>query len=55
MNPHTLKDVFDAKAARRARLAKLSINEKVDLIEKLQELGRTMIAARESLPKPGDP
>jgi len=52
MKPDTLEDILDAKQARRARLAALSIDEKIDLIEKLQEFGRTMMSARESLPQP---
>jgi len=56
MTPSDLPDILAAKQARRARLANLSIDEKIDIIEKLQELGRTMIAARASLPKsPGHP
>ncbi len=48
--PRTIEDIFAAKAARRRRLASLSIDEKVDLIERLHDLGRTMVAARETLP-----
>jgi hypothetical protein len=52
MKPYALKDLYAAKKARRIRLANLSIDEKVDLIEQLHELGRTMVEARESLGKP---
>ena len=52
MKPYPLKEIFAAKQARRGRLANLSIDEKVDLIEELHQLGRTMVGARESLPKP---
>jgi hypothetical protein len=52
MMPHTLEDIYAAKQARRARLAKLPIDQRVEIIEQLHRLGRTMIEARESLPKP---
>jgi len=52
MKPYTLEEMFAAKQARRARLANLPIDQKVDLIEQLHQLGRTMIEARKSLPKP---
>jgi hypothetical protein len=52
MIPARLQDIYAAKQARRSRLARLPIDEKVDLIEQMHQLGRTMIAARESLPKP---
>ena len=52
MTPSTLEDIFAAKQARRKRLANLPIDEKIDLIEKLHELARTMIDARESLRMP---
>jgi len=52
MKAHRLEEMFAAKQARRKRLANLSIGRKVDLIEQLHQLGRTMIGARESLPKP---
>jgi hypothetical protein len=51
MKPHTLKDILDAKEARRRRLAELPIDQKIDLIEKLHELGRTMIGARDGVQK----
>jgi hypothetical protein len=47
-----LQDIYEAKQARRARLINLPIDQKVDLIEKLHELGRTMVGARASLGKP---
>jgi len=52
MKPVTLRDIYAAKRARRKRLAALSIDEKVDLIEQLHDLVRTMIKARESLGEP---
>jgi hypothetical protein len=54
MNPCTLQDLYKAKQIRRSRLVNLPIDQKVDLIEKLQELGRTMVRARASLEKPAD-
>ena len=52
MTPATLQDIFAAKQARRARLASLPIDRKVDLIEQLHQLGLTMIEARETLQQP---
>ena len=52
MNPQTPKDLFDAKKRRRLRLASLPVDQKIDLIERLHELGRTMVDARASLAKP---
>ena len=52
MTPAMLQDIFAAKQARRSRLARLPIDRKVELIEQLHQLGRTMIAAREGLPRP---
>jgi hypothetical protein len=54
MKPYTLQDLYKAKQSRRSRLVNLSIDQKVDLIEKLQELGRTMVSARASLERPAD-
>ena len=50
----TPADIYEAKAARRRRLANLSINERVDLIEKLRDMGRELIEARKTLEKSGD-
>ena len=50
MTPEHLQEIWTAKRERRIRLANLPIDQKIDLIEKLQELGQTMVAARESLP-----
>ncbi|MGA3170257.1 MAG: hypothetical protein ABSE62_04520 [Chthoniobacteraceae bacterium] len=50
MKPHTLEDLYQAKRARRLRLAKLPIDERIDLIEKLHEMGKSLIEARKSLP-----
>jgi hypothetical protein len=52
MTPARLQDIFAAKQARRSRLARLPIDEKVDLIEQLHQLAHTMIEARESIHKP---
>ena len=43
----SFEDIYRAKAERRKRLAALPFEEKVRLIEKLQEMGRAMRAARE--------
>lgn len=51
MNPFSIQEIYAAKVERRKRLAHLSIDEKIDLIEKLRELGKTMLEARASLPK----
>ena len=48
MTPESFQKIFVAKRERRTRLANLSVDEKIDLIEKLHELARTMVAARES-------
>ncbi len=50
MTPGHLQEILAAKRERRTRLANLPIDQKIDLIEKLHELGQTMVAARESLP-----
>jgi len=50
MTPEPLQEILAAKRERRTRLANLPIDQKIDLIEKLHELGQTMVAARESLP-----
>ncbi len=52
MTPATPQEIYAAKQARRSRLARLPIDRKVDLIEQLHQLARTMIAAREGLPRP---
>ena len=51
VKPVTLEDFYDAKRARRLRLAKLPIDERVDLIEKLHEMGKSLIEARKTLPE----
>jgi len=51
VKPVTLEELYEAKRARRLRLAKLPIDEKVDLIEKLHEMGKSLIEARKTLPK----
>jgi len=45
----TLEEIYKAKAARRKELAALSYEEKVRLMEKLQEMGKALIAARSQL------
>jgi len=52
MTPATSREIFAGKKARRRRLASLPIDQKVDLIEQLHELGLTMVNSRESLQKP---
>ena len=42
-------DLYRAKKARRVRLAALSVDDKVDLIEKLRDAGKDLIRARETL------
>jgi hypothetical protein len=42
----TLQEIYEAKAARRKRLAALPMKERVALIEKLHELAVTMRKAR---------
>ena len=49
MNPISRDELFLAREERRRRLAELPIEEKVRLIEKLQEAGRTLRAARSEL------
>jgi hypothetical protein len=49
MNPISLDDLYRAKAARRAQLAALPLDEKVRLMEKLQDMGHTLRAARQQL------
>lgn len=46
MKPTSLAGVYRAKEERRKQLAKLSIGEKLPIIEKLHELGLTMRAVR---------
>jgi len=48
-----VEEIYAAKEARRKYLAKLPIDQKIDLIEQLHEFGKTMIEARKSLPKQG--
>lgn len=45
----TLEEIYKAKAARRKELAALPYEEKVRLMEKLQEMGKALIAARSHL------
>jgi len=49
MSPITLADLYQAKAARRERLASLPFVEKVLIMEKLQEMGHTLRAARSQI------
>ena len=46
MKPFTREELFRAKAERRARLAALSFEGKVLIMEKLQAMGHAMRAAR---------
>jgi hypothetical protein len=45
----TVEEIYAAKEARRKYLAKLPIDQKIDLIEQLHEFGKTMIEARKCL------
>ena len=47
----TLEDLHRAKAARRKALAAMPYEEKVRIMEELQQMGRAMIAARPRLPR----
>jgi len=49
MTQISLSDLFQAKAERRARLAALPIDEKIRIMEKLQEMGWSLRAARDQL------
>ena len=44
----TFEDIYRAKAERRKMLAALPFEEKVCVMEKLQQMGRAMRAARET-------
>ena len=50
----TPADIYEAKAARRRRLAIFPIDERIDLIEKLRDMGRDLIEARGTLEKSSD-
>jgi hypothetical protein len=50
----TVNELYEAKKARRRRLANLSLDEKIALIEKLRDAGKSLIAARATLGKPCD-
>jgi hypothetical protein len=50
MKSLTIEELFVAKQRRRRDLAQLPLDQKVELIEKLREMGKTLIAARGSLP-----
>ena len=49
MKPKTAADIYRAKQERRERLAKLPIDERIDLIEHLRDEGRALVEARKSL------
>jgi len=49
MRSQEFDKILREKRERRKRLTALPLDEKVRLIEKLHDLGRTMIAARSSL------
>ena len=51
--PMTREELFRVREERRQRLAELPFDEKVRIMEQLQEMGRTLIAARETLPTRG--
>ena len=44
----SFEDIYRAKVERRKKLAVLPFEEKVRIMEKLQEMGRSMRAARET-------
>jgi hypothetical protein len=44
----SFEDIYRAKAERRKELAALPFEEKIRIMEKLQEMGRAMRAARKS-------
>lgn len=49
MKPTAIEEIYKAKAERRNALAALSLEEKVEIMERLQEMGRAMREARASL------
>lgn len=48
-SPKTLEEIYKAKEIRRKTLAMLPIEEKIDIVEQLQGLGKAMIEARKML------
>lgn len=44
--PDSVEEIYRAKEKRRKYLSSMSIDEKIKLIEKLNELGRTLRSAR---------
>ena len=46
MNPTTLEEIYRAKQERRVELAALPAEDKLRIMEKLQDMGHSMIAAR---------
>lgn len=54
MNPNDFEKIYRAKRERRKQLAALPFEEKILIIEQLQELGQTMIKARETVRRSGD-
>ena len=50
MKPVPIETIYRAKANRRRKLAALSLEQKVEIMEKLQKMGRTMLAARKPSP-----
>jgi hypothetical protein len=55
MNIVSRDDIRRAKAERRRQLVALPLEEKVRIMEQLQQVGRTMIAARKQKDKNGKP
>jgi hypothetical protein len=49
----TFEEILEAKRQRRRDLARLPLDQKVEIIEKLHDMGRTLLAARASLPDVG--
>lgn len=54
MQPTTIEEIYRAKEERRRRLAALPLTEKVRIMEKLQEAGRTLRAARQRMHRGGE-
>jgi len=55
MNIVSRDDIRRAKAERRRQLVALPLEEKVRIMEQLQQVARTMIAARKQKDKNGKP
>jgi hypothetical protein len=49
VKPVSREDIFLAKTERRKRLVALPLEEKVRIMESLQKMGRTLMAARKNV------